>query len=146
MEGIVASLEGLSREELAARLAKEYSEAVVRDQERRRAPLPPVPSPQGPQLRMAPPPAGPSPIAPPASAEQGWSAVGEIFGPLRDSVCEDYRAHPEAYRSPLPAVRRLLRLLTTVQPPPDFLVTASYLVYRRGLDLFCSGRGLGGPP
>ena len=145
MEGIVASLEGLSREELAARLAKEYSEASLRDQERRRAPLLPVPSPQGPPLRMVPPPASTPGTADPSSPEQGWSAFREIFDPLRESVCEDYQSHREAYRTPLPAVRRILRFLTAVQPPPDFLVTASYLAYRDGLEQFCSAASSGGP-
>ncbi len=112
-------------------LDRQYREEVVQYQDRMRSPPP-----EG--LRVLPlawPPLTPAPAPTP---NDGWRAWHAIVEPFRDEICLRYRDQPEAFATSSEGVSSILRSLTRVEPPAPFLVTAAYLLWRRGLSDFCA--------
>jgi hypothetical protein len=133
------SLDTLPDEELATTLARQYQEEVARYQQRMHLP-PAAPPTIGSTLPLLPTPSPtlspPTPLGPAA----GWRAFHAILDPVREEICQNYRSRPDQFERPETAVPTVLRSLTRVEPPPPFLLTAAYLLWRRGLPGFC-GQG-----
>ena len=125
------SLEPLSTEELAMTLARQYQEEVIQYQARMQSPPPGGP-------RVLPLSSSPLTSAPAPTPDEGWRAWRAIIDPAREEICLGYRDRPEAFVTAPGGVSLILRSLTRVEPAAPFLVTAAYLLWRRGFPGFCA--------
>lgn len=76
-------------------------------------------------------------------ADHGRKIAQAMFESVRREICEDRAQHPGAFARPTSAVLRLVGHVSRATPPDELFVAAACLLWRQGLEKFCT-EGEGG--